>query len=91
MAVTASNGRAALARCRKLNRSVELAVIDTATADINPLEAEQQLHEMYPRVCMLFLSDNYPESTHESSSSGHLRAVLKEPCRTSGFWEGFLR
>src|ERR1035441_7484332 len=64
--VTASNGREALARCREQHRPVDLAVIDTAAVGIKAPEIEQQLHEMYPHVRMLFLSDDNPETIHRS-------------------------
>jgi CheY-like chemotaxis protein len=83
MVVTASNGRAALDLCREQHRPVDLAVIDTAAAGINPLEVEQQLHEMYPNVRMLFLSDNSPETVHEADPLGHTRRVLRKPYRRS--------
>jgi CheY-like chemotaxis protein len=79
--VTASNGRAALDRCREQHRPVDLAVIDTAAVGIKALEIEQQLHEMYPHVRMLFLSDDNPETVHEADSPGHLRRVLRKPYR----------
>ena len=81
--VTASNGRAALDRCREQHRPVDLAVIDTAAVGIEALEVEQQLHEMYPHVRMLFLSDDNPETVHESDPSGHVRRVLRKPYRRS--------
>ena len=81
--VTASNGRAALDCCRKQHRPVDLAVIDTAAVGINALEIEQQLHEMYPHVRMLFLSDDNPETIHESDPTGHVRRVLRKPYRRS--------
>src|ERR1022692_3433676 len=64
--VTASNGRAALDRCREQHRPVDLAVIDTAAVGIKALEIEQQLHEMYPHVRMLFLRSE--EHTSELQS-----------------------
>ena len=81
--VTASNGRAALDRCRQEHRLVDLAVIDSAAAGIKASEIEQQLHEMYPHVRMLFLTDDDPETVHETDSVGHLRRVLGKPCRRS--------
>ena len=81
--VTASNGRAALDRCREQHRPVDLAVIDTAAVGINAPEIERQLHEMYPHVRMLFLSDDNPETIHEADSAGHLRRVLRKPYRRS--------
>ena len=81
--VTASNGREALARCREQHRPVDLAVIDTAAAGIKAPEIEQQLHEMYPHVRMLFLSDDNPETIHEADPSGHVRRVLRKPYRRS--------
>jgi CheY-like chemotaxis protein len=81
--VTASNGRAALDQCRAQHRPVDLAVIDTAAAGIKAPEIEQQLHDMYPHVRMLFLSDDSPETVHESDSPGHLRRVLRKPYRRS--------
>ena len=82
MVVTAPDGRAVLDLCRKQHCPVDLAVIDTA-AGINPLEVEQQLHEMYPRAQMLFLSDDDPEEIHESDRSGHTRSILRKPYRRS--------
>jgi len=82
MVVTASDGRAVLDLCRQQHRPVDLAVIDTE-AGINPLEVEQELHEMYPRVPMLFLSDDDPEEIHESDRSGHARRILRKPYRRS--------
>jgi CheY-like chemotaxis protein len=82
--VTASNGRAALDRCRAQHRPVDLAVIDTAATGIKAPEIEQQLHEMYPHIRMLFLSDDNPETVHETDSpAGHLRRVLRKPYRRS--------
>jgi response regulator RpfG family c-di-GMP phosphodiesterase len=83
--VTASNGRAALDRCRAQDRPMDLAVIDTAAAGIKAPEIEQQLHEMYPNVRLLFLSDDTPETIHEAGSGGHLRRVLRKPYRRSRF------
>ncbi len=81
--VTASDGRAALDRCREQHLPVDLAVIDTAAAGIKTPEVEQQLHEMYPDVRMLFLSDDNPETIQETESPGHVRRVLRKPYRRS--------
>jgi two-component system cell cycle sensor histidine kinase/response regulator CckA len=81
--VTASTGRAALDRCREQHQLVDLAVIDTAATGIKAPEIEQQLHEMYPHVRMLFLSDDTPETVDETESPGHLRRVLRKPYRRS--------
>jgi hypothetical protein len=62
---------------------MDLAVIDTAATGIKAPEIEQQLHEMYPHIRMLFLSDDNPETIHEGDSSGHLRRVLRKPYRRS--------
>jgi len=83
LVVTASNGRAALDRCREQHLPVDIAVIDTAAAGIKPLEVEQQLHEMYPHVRMLFLSDDNPEANLDTESPGHVRWVLRKPYRRS--------
>jgi CheY-like chemotaxis protein len=83
--VTASNGRAALDRCRGRHRPVDLAVIDIAAAGIKPLEVAKQLHEMSPRVRMLFLSDGNAETFPETESSGHVRRFLPKPFRRSQF------
>ena len=83
--VTASNGRAALDRCRRQHRLLDLAVIDTAAAGIKPLEVEKQLHEMSPRVRMLFLLDGVAESVPETESPGHVRRFLPKPFRRSQF------
>jgi CheY-like chemotaxis protein len=83
--VTASNGRAALDRCRHRHRPVDLAVIDTAAAGIKPLEVARQLHEMSPRVRMLFLSDGSAETLPETESPGHVRRFLPKPFRRSQF------
>jgi two-component system cell cycle sensor histidine kinase/response regulator CckA len=82
--VTASNGRAALDRVREQNRVVDLAIIDTAASGINSLEVAEQLHEMSPRVRMLFLSDN-PETPQETAPSGHVGCFLRKPFRRSRF------
>jgi len=81
---TASSGRAALDRCREQHCRVDLAVIDTAAAGIKPLEVAEQLHEMSPRVRMLFLSDS-AETVPESPSLGHVRRFLRKPFRRSRF------
>ena len=81
--VTAANGRAALDQCREQHRPVDLAVIDTAATGIKAPEIELQLHEMYPHIRMLFLSDDTPETIHESDSPGHLCRVLRKPYRRS--------
>jgi CheY-like chemotaxis protein len=81
--VTASNGRAALECCRREHLPVGLAVIDTGTTGIKPPEVEHQLYEMYPDIRMLFLSDDNPETIHESESRGHVRRVLRKPFRSS--------
>ena len=81
--VTAANGRAALEQCRAHHRPMDLAVIDTAATGINAPEIEQQLHEMYPHVRMLFLSDENPEIVTHTDSPGHLRRVLRKPYRRS--------
>ena len=81
--VTAATGRAALAQCRETHRQVDLAVIDTAATGIKAPEIEEQLHEMYPHIRMLFLSDENPETIHEGDSPGHLRRVLRKPYRRS--------
>jgi len=83
--VTASNGRAALDRCRGRRRPVDLAVIDIAAAGIKPLEVARQLHEMSPRVRMLFLSDGNAETVPETESLGHVRRFLPKPFRRSQF------
>src|SRR5208283_347742 len=83
--VTASNGRAALDRCRGQHRPVDLAVIDIAAAGIRPLEVAKQLHEMSPCVRMLFLSDGNAETFPETESSGHVRRFLPKPFRRSQF------
>jgi len=83
--VTASNGRAALDRCRRQHRLLDLAVIDTAAAGIKPLEVEKQLHEMSPRVRMLFLLDGVAEGVPETESPGHVRRFLPKPFRRSQF------
>ena len=83
--VTASNGRAALDRCRGRHRPVDLAVIDIAAAGIKPLEVARQLHEMSPRVRMLFLSDGNAETISETESPGHVRRFLPKPFRRSQF------
>ena len=83
--VTASTGRAALDLCRCQHRPVDLAVIDTAAAGIKPLEVAKQLHEMSPRVRMLFLSDGNPQSIPETESLGHVRRFLPKPFRRSQF------
>ena len=88
--VTAPNGRAALDRCRKQHRPVDLAVIDTAAAGIRPLEVEEQLHEMSPRVRMLFLSDENTETTPGTESLGHMRLSLRQPFRRRQFLGGVL-
>jgi response regulator RpfG family c-di-GMP phosphodiesterase len=81
--VTASTGRAALDRCREQRQPVDLAIIDTAVTGIKAPEIEQQLHEMYPNVRMLFLADEAPEIVEETESRGHLRRVLRKPYRRS--------
>jgi DNA-binding NtrC family response regulator len=83
--VTASNGRAALDRCRGQNRPVDLAVIDTAAAGIKMPEVAKQLHEMSPRVRMLFLSDGSLETVPEIESPGHVRRLLPKPFRRCQF------
>ena len=83
--VTAPNGRAALERCREQDRPVDLAVIDTAAEGIRPLEVEEQLHQMSPRVRMLFLSDGNAETTPATASLGHMRLFLRQPFRRSQF------
>ena len=81
--VTAADGRAALDCCRRRHLPVDLAVIDTAAAGIEPLEVERQLHDMYPQVRMLFLADDDPDTVHEAGSVGHIRRVLRKPYRRS--------
>jgi CheY-like chemotaxis protein len=83
--VTAPNGRAALERCRERHRPVDLAVIDTAAAGIRPVEVEEQLHEMSPRVRMLFLSDENTETIPATESMGHMRLFLRQPFRRRQF------
>ena len=83
--VTASSGRAALDRCRGRHRPVDLAVIDIAAAGIKPLEVARQLHEMSPRVRMLFLSDGNQETVPGTESLGHVRRFLPKPFRRSQF------
>lgn len=83
--VSASNGRAALDRCREQHRAVDLAVIDTAAAGIKPSEVARQLHEMSPRVRMIFLSDGSPEPVPEAALAGHVRRFLPKPFRRSRF------
>ena len=83
--MTAANGRAALARCREQRRPVDLAVIDTAAAGIKPLEVTEQLHQMSPRVRMLFLSDDSTDIIPETQSPGHVRRFLAKPFRRSRF------
>jgi CheY-like chemotaxis protein len=81
--VTASNGRAALDCCRREHVPVGLAVIDTAAAGVKSPDVEQQLYEMYPNIRMLFLSDDNPETVHETGASGQVRRVLRKPYRRS--------
>jgi response regulator RpfG family c-di-GMP phosphodiesterase len=83
--VTASSGRAALERCREQCRSVDLAVIDTAASGIKTQEVAEQLHEMSPRVRMLFLSDGTPDKMQASVPSGHVQQFLRKPFRRSQF------
>jgi CheY-like chemotaxis protein len=83
--MTAVNGRAALDRCRQQRRPVDLAVIDTAAAGIKPLEVTEQLHQMSPRVRMLFLSDGSADAIPETQSPGHIRRFLAKPFRRSRF------
>jgi CheY-like chemotaxis protein len=83
--VTAPNGRAALDLCREQHRPVDLAVIDTAAAGIRPLEVEEQLHAMSPRVRMLFLSDDNAETIPGTESLGHRRQSLRQPFRRRQF------
>jgi response regulator RpfG family c-di-GMP phosphodiesterase len=83
--VAASNGRAALDRCRCQHRPVDLAVIDTAATGIKPLEVAKQLHEISPCVRMLFLSDGNPETVPENESLGHVRRFLPKPFRRCQF------
>ena len=80
--VTAATGRAALDRCGEQHAPVDLAVIDTAATGMKAPEIEQQLHEMYPHIRMLFLSDN-PETICEGDTPGHLCQVLRKPYRRS--------
>ena len=82
--LTASSGRAVLDRCREHHCRVDLAVIDTAATGIKPMEVAQQLHEMAPRVRMLFLSDD-AETLPESRPVGHVRGFLRKPFRRSRF------
>jgi len=70
--VTASNSCVALECCRREHLPVGLAVIDTGAAGIKPPEVEHQLYEMYPDIRMLFLSDENPETIHETESLGHV-------------------
>jgi response regulator RpfG family c-di-GMP phosphodiesterase len=83
--VTAPNGQAALDLCREQHRPVDLAVIDTAAAGIGALEVEEQLHEMSPRVRMLFLSDDNAGSIPRTELPGHVRRFLQQPFRRSQF------
>ena len=83
--VTASNGRAALDRCREQHRPVDLAVIDTAAAGIKPLEVAEQLHEMSPRVRMLFLSDGNPETSRKPNRSDTFADSCAKPFRRCQF------
>jgi CheY-like chemotaxis protein len=83
--VTASSGRAALDRCREHRRPVDLAVIDTAAAGINPLEVATRLHEMSPGVRMLFLSEGNSETIRATESLGHVRRFLRTPFRRAHF------
>ena len=83
--VTASSARAALDRCREQHHPVDLAVIDTAASGITRPEVERRLYEMYPHVRMLFLSDDNPETVHETDSLGHVRRILRKPYRRSRF------
>jgi hypothetical protein len=64
---------------------VDLAVIDTAAAGIRPVEVEEQLHEMSPRVRMLFLSDENTETIPATESMGHMRLFLRQPFRRRQF------
>src|ERR1017187_701467 len=81
--VTAADGRAALDCCRRQHLPVDLAVIDTAAAGIEPPEGERQVDEISPHIRMLFLSDNTPETIHETESLGQIRRVLPKPYRRS--------
>lgn len=85
LVMTAANGRAALDRCRGQRRPVDLAVIDTEAAGIEPLEVAKQLHEMSPRVRMLFLSEESDESVPDPESFGHIHRFLRKPFRRSRF------
>jgi DNA-binding NtrC family response regulator len=81
--VTASNGRAALERCRERHQPVELAVIDTAATGTKMPEIEEEFHEIYPHIRMLFLADDNVDILNESDSPGHFRRVLRKPYRRS--------
>lgn len=83
--LTATNSRAALDRCREQRRLVDLAVIDTPAAGIQPTEVARQLHDISPRVRMLFLFDESAEAIQETESLGHIHRFLGKPFRRSQF------
>jgi CheY-like chemotaxis protein len=82
--VTTSDGRAALERCRERHQPVDLAVIDTAATARTVPEIEEEFHEIYPHIRMLFLAEDNPGApVGESDSPEHFRRVLRKPYRRS--------
>lgn len=85
-AVLSSRGtQAALERCRYEKMPIDLAVIDTAVAGVQPAEIVRQLHEIFPGVRMLFLSDEGDQTVQSLAPSGHIRKLLRKPFRRSKF------
>lgn len=83
--INASNGRAALELCSYQECPVDLAVIDTGTTGIRLVEVAELLHQMPPKVRMLFLSDQNAENLREWDAFGHVRRFLSKPFRRSRF------
>ena len=83
--IIAPSAEAALERSRHEKMPIDLAVIDAAVAEARSAEIVQQLHEISPRVRILFLCNEDCEMSQSMTESGHVRRFLRKPFRRSKF------
>jgi DNA-binding NarL/FixJ family response regulator len=78
------SGSVALDHFRARKQTMDLAVIDANAEGIHPAEIVRDLHEISPKVRMLFLADEEgAEAVRNAPALGHVRDVLRKPFRRS--------
>ena|SRR5579872_5410147 len=82
--LSGGSAQAVLDRGRNEKTPIDLAVIDTAASGMQPAEIVRQLHEISPRVRMLFLYDK-TGAVEDLALTGHVRRFLRKPVRRSKF------